>query len=127
MEGEAPSRRGGMKSRRSRSFTGLLGGYLGMSEGERARLGEAEDEQGEESVEEAESEEHEVATALAGAPEAFEAANLAHYNQPLVSQAEPNFLKMMEQGSIHGETHSSSCSQGQFQIPCIQDSINEGT
>ncbi|MBW0489483.1 hypothetical protein O181_029198 [Austropuccinia psidii MF-1] len=50
-----------------------------------------------ESVEEEQSEETEVATALAGVPEAFEAANLAHSNQPVVSQAEPNFLKMMEQ------------------------------
>ncbi|MBW0463727.1 hypothetical protein O181_003442 [Austropuccinia psidii MF-1] len=52
MEGAAPSRRGGMESRRSRSFSGLLGGYPGISEGERARLGEVEDEEGEESVEE---------------------------------------------------------------------------
>ncbi|MBW0579012.1 hypothetical protein O181_118727 [Austropuccinia psidii MF-1] len=80
MEGAATSRRGGIKSRRSRSFSGLLGGYPGMSECARARLGEAEDEEGE-------SEEAEVATALAGVPEAFEAANLAHSNQPLVSQA----------------------------------------
>ncbi|MBW0538027.1 hypothetical protein O181_077742 [Austropuccinia psidii MF-1] len=91
MEGEAPSRRGGMKSRISRSFSGLLGGYPCMSEGARARLGETEDEEGEE------SEETEVATALSGVPEASEAANLAHSSQPLVSQAEPNFLKMMEQ------------------------------
>ncbi|MBW0470218.1 hypothetical protein O181_009933 [Austropuccinia psidii MF-1] len=62
-----------------------------MSEGARARLGEAEDEEGEE------SEETEVATALAGVPEASEAENLAHSNQPLISQAEPSFLKMMEQ------------------------------
>ncbi|MBW0568805.1 hypothetical protein O181_108520 [Austropuccinia psidii MF-1] len=48
MEGVAPSRRGGIKSRRSGSFSCLLGGYLGMSEGARARLGEAEDEEGEE-------------------------------------------------------------------------------
>ncbi|MBW0542315.1 hypothetical protein O181_082030 [Austropuccinia psidii MF-1] len=41
MEGAAPSRTGGMKSRRSRYFSGLLGGYPGMSEGARARLGEA--------------------------------------------------------------------------------------
>ncbi|MBW0578322.1 hypothetical protein O181_118037 [Austropuccinia psidii MF-1] len=41
MEGAAPFRRGGMKSRRSRSFSGLLGGYPGMSEGSRERLGEA--------------------------------------------------------------------------------------
>ncbi|MBW0549423.1 hypothetical protein O181_089138 [Austropuccinia psidii MF-1] len=43
MEGAEPSRRAGMKSRRSRSFSGLLGGYPGMSEGARARLGEVED------------------------------------------------------------------------------------
>ncbi|MBW0495148.1 hypothetical protein O181_034863 [Austropuccinia psidii MF-1] len=100
MEGAAPSRRGGVKSRRSRSFSGLLGGYLGVSQGPRSRLGEAEDEEGEESVEEEESEETEVAAALAGAPEAPEAPeapNLALSNQPSVSQAKPNFLKMMEQ------------------------------
>ncbi|MBW0574486.1 hypothetical protein O181_114201 [Austropuccinia psidii MF-1] len=71
MEGAAPSRRGGPRS----------------------RLGEAEEEEGEESVEEEESEETEVAASLAGAPEA---PNLALSNQPFVSQAEPNFLKMME-------------------------------
>ncbi|MBW0589645.1 hypothetical protein O181_129360 [Austropuccinia psidii MF-1] len=46
MEGAAPSRRGGVKSRRSRSFSGLLGGYPGVSQGPRSRLGEAEDEEG---------------------------------------------------------------------------------
>ncbi|MBW0569094.1 hypothetical protein O181_108809 [Austropuccinia psidii MF-1] len=89
MEGEAPSRRGGVKSRRSRSFSGLLGGYPSISQGPRSRSGEAEDKEGEE------SEETEVAAALAGAPEASEAPNLAHSNQPLVSQSE-HFLKMME-------------------------------
>ncbi|MBW0554491.1 hypothetical protein O181_094206 [Austropuccinia psidii MF-1] len=52
---------------------------------------------GEESVEEEESEETEVEAAFAGAPEASEAETLAHSNQPLVSQAEQNFLRMMEQ------------------------------
>ncbi|MBW0522654.1 hypothetical protein O181_062369 [Austropuccinia psidii MF-1] len=68
-----------------------------MSEGARGRLGEAEDEEGEESVEEKDSEETGVANAFEGVPEASGAENLAHSNQPLVSQAEPNFLKMMEQ------------------------------
>ncbi|MBW0523163.1 hypothetical protein O181_062878 [Austropuccinia psidii MF-1] len=54
-------------------------------------------DQGEESVEEEGSEETEVSAGLEGAPEASEAPNLAHSNQPLVSQAEPNFLKMKEQ------------------------------
>ncbi|MBW0465008.1 hypothetical protein O181_004723 [Austropuccinia psidii MF-1] len=55
------------------------------------RGGEAEDEEGEE------SEENEVAAALEGAPKASEASNLDPSNQPLFSQAEQNFLKMMEQ------------------------------
>ncbi|MBW0586665.1 hypothetical protein O181_126380 [Austropuccinia psidii MF-1] len=38
MEGEAPPREGGMKLRRERSFSGLLGGYPGISEGASARL-----------------------------------------------------------------------------------------
>ncbi|MBW0539371.1 hypothetical protein O181_079086 [Austropuccinia psidii MF-1] len=80
MEGEATSRRGGVKSRISRSFSGLLGSYPSISQGARNRSGEAEDEQGEESVEEDYYEETEVAAAFAGAPEASEAPNLAHSN-----------------------------------------------
>ncbi|MBW0547256.1 hypothetical protein O181_086971 [Austropuccinia psidii MF-1] len=68
MEGAAPSRRGGLKSRRSRSFSGCLGGYPSIPQGPRSRSGEG----------------------------ASEAPNLAHSNQPLFSQAEPNFLKMKE-------------------------------
>ncbi|MBW0509757.1 hypothetical protein O181_049472 [Austropuccinia psidii MF-1] len=90
MEGEVPSRRGGVKSRRSRSFSGLLGGYPSMSQGPRSRLGEPEDEEGE-------SEETEVAAALASAPEVSGYANLANCNQNPVSEAEKNCLKMMEQ------------------------------
>ncbi|MBW0468295.1 hypothetical protein O181_008010 [Austropuccinia psidii MF-1] len=97
MEGEAPSRRGDVRSRRSVSFSGLLGGHLSISQGTRGRLGEAEDEEREESVEEEEYEETEVVAALEGAPAASEAPNIALSNKPLFSQPEPNFLKMMEQ------------------------------
>ncbi|MBW0495847.1 hypothetical protein O181_035562 [Austropuccinia psidii MF-1] len=44
MEGEEPSRRGAVKSRRSISFSGLLGGYPSISQGRRSREGEAEEE-----------------------------------------------------------------------------------
>ncbi|MBW0549341.1 hypothetical protein O181_089056, partial [Austropuccinia psidii MF-1] len=91
-----PSRRGGMNSRISISFLGLLGGYHGISQGPRSRLGEAEDEEGSKSVEEEDSEETEVKSALKGVTEASEASNLALSNHPPVSQAEPNFLKMLE-------------------------------
>ncbi|MBW0548883.1 hypothetical protein O181_088598 [Austropuccinia psidii MF-1] len=96
MEGAAPSRRGGMKSRRSRSFSGLLGGYPGMLGGARVRLGEVEDEEGEESVEEEESGETEVVYALEYAPEVPQGFNIALSSKPLVSQTEPSLLKMME-------------------------------
>ncbi|MBW0482796.1 hypothetical protein O181_022511 [Austropuccinia psidii MF-1] len=96
MERAGPSKRGGVNSRRSRSFSGLWGGYPSIPQGPRSRSGEAEDEEGEESAEEEESEETEVAAALAGAPEASGAPNLSHSNQPLVSQAEPDFFKMMK-------------------------------
>ncbi|MBW0517663.1 hypothetical protein O181_057378 [Austropuccinia psidii MF-1] len=99
MEGAAPSRRGVMKSRKSRSFSGLLGGYSGMSEGARERVGEVEDEEGEESVGEEDSGETEVEDALANAPEVPQGSNLAPTNQPLVSQSNSSPLKIMEQMS----------------------------
>ncbi|MBW0524774.1 hypothetical protein O181_064489 [Austropuccinia psidii MF-1] len=52
VEGEAPSRRGGVKSRRSRSLSGLLSGYPSIPQGTGSRLGEAQYEEVEESVEE---------------------------------------------------------------------------
>ncbi|MBW0520343.1 hypothetical protein O181_060058 [Austropuccinia psidii MF-1] len=72
MEGAAPSRRGGMKSRISRSFSGLLGSYPGISEGARARLGEVEDKEGEESVEEEDSGETGGEYAFSNSPEIME-------------------------------------------------------
>ncbi|MBW0481208.1 hypothetical protein O181_020923 [Austropuccinia psidii MF-1] len=93
---EEPSRRGGFKLRRSTSFSGFLGGYPGNNQGTRSRLGEAEDEEGQEPVEEENSKEAELEAALVGSPETSEAPNLALSNQLLVPQAEPNFLKMMQ-------------------------------
>ncbi|MBW0460552.1 hypothetical protein O181_000267 [Austropuccinia psidii MF-1] len=115
MEGASPSRKGGMRSRRSRSFSGLLDGYPGISQRPRRRLREAKYEEGEE------SEETEVAAAFAGAPEDSEAPNIAPSNKPLVSPDDG------ANDSIQWTAHSSSCPQGQFKRPSIQDSINEGT
>ncbi|MBW0492228.1 hypothetical protein O181_031943 [Austropuccinia psidii MF-1] len=46
MERVAPSRRGGVKSIISISFSGFLGGYPSIPQGPRSRSGEAEDEEG---------------------------------------------------------------------------------
>ncbi|MBW0466833.1 hypothetical protein O181_006548 [Austropuccinia psidii MF-1] len=82
--GEATHRRGGMNSRRSRSLYSFLGGYPGIFQGPRSILWEVEDEEGEESVKEEESED----TKVTGSPGASEDPNLTLSNQPLVSQAE---------------------------------------
>ncbi|MBW0536942.1 hypothetical protein O181_076657 [Austropuccinia psidii MF-1] len=116
-QGAAPSRGGGVKSRRSRSFSGLLGGYPSISQGPRSRLGGAEDEEGEESVEEEDSEEIEVAASLAGSPVDSEAPNLALSNQPLVSQAEVSFLKMMEKMNQFMGQLTQEVAQGIIQEP----------
>ncbi|MBW0570416.1 hypothetical protein O181_110131 [Austropuccinia psidii MF-1] len=111
MEWAAPSRRGVVKSRRSRSFSGLLSGYSSIYQGPRSRSGEAEDEEGED------SDKSKVATALTGVSEASEASNLAPSNQLLVSQAEPNFLKMMEQMTQFMGKLAQAVSQGTLQKP----------
>ncbi|MBW0473205.1 hypothetical protein O181_012920 [Austropuccinia psidii MF-1] len=72
MEGAEPSRRRGVKSQRSRSCSGLLGGYPSIPQGPRRRSGNLKMKRG-------------------------RTPNLAPSNHPLVSQAEPKFLKIMGQ------------------------------
>ncbi|MBW0575547.1 hypothetical protein O181_115262 [Austropuccinia psidii MF-1] len=121
MEGAAPSIRGGMKSRISRFFSGLLGGYPGMSEGARARTGEGEDEEGEESVEEEDSGETEVADSLANAPEVPQGSNLAPTNQALVSESDPSILKIMEQmATIMGQLSQAASPRDNAKAPEVK-------
>ncbi|MBW0464521.1 hypothetical protein O181_004236 [Austropuccinia psidii MF-1] len=112
MEGAEPSRRGGMKSRRSGSFSGLLGGYPGIPEGARARLGEVEDEEGEQSVE------VEAADALENAPEVPQDSNLAPTNNPFVSQSDPSLLTIMEQmGTNMGQICQAASPRENYKAP----------
>ncbi|MBW0473497.1 hypothetical protein O181_013212 [Austropuccinia psidii MF-1] len=118
MKGAAPSRRGGMKSRSSRFFSGLLGGYPGMSEGARGRVGEVEDEEGEASVEDQDSGETEVEDALANAPEVPQSSNLAPTNQSLVSQSHPSLPKIMEQmATIMGQPSQAAAPRKSSKAP----------
>ncbi|MBW0554643.1 hypothetical protein O181_094358 [Austropuccinia psidii MF-1] len=105
MEGAAPSRRGVMKSRRSRSFSGLL----------------VEDQEGEESVEEEGSGDTEVENALANAPEVPKGSNLALTNQPLVSQSDPSLLKIMEQmATIMGQLSQAAVPRDNSKAPAFK-------
>ncbi|MBW0537249.1 hypothetical protein O181_076964 [Austropuccinia psidii MF-1] len=121
MEGEAPSRRGGETSRRTRSFSGLLGGYPGMSEGARAILGGFEYEEGEESVGEEDSGETKVEDYLENAPEVPQHSNLAPTNQPLVSQSDPGLLKIMEQmATIMGKLSQEAAPRDSSKAPAFK-------
>ncbi|MBW0540679.1 hypothetical protein O181_080394 [Austropuccinia psidii MF-1] len=121
MEVEAPSRRWGMKSRRSRSFSGLLGGYPGISEGARARLEEVEGEKGEDSMEEEDSGETEVADALENAPEVPQGSNLTTTNQALVSESDPSLLKIMDQmATIMGQLSQEAANRDNSKAPAFK-------
>ncbi|MBW0566218.1 hypothetical protein O181_105933 [Austropuccinia psidii MF-1] len=110
-----------MKSRRSSSFSGLLGGYPGISGGSRVRLGKVEDEEGEESVEEENSGETKVEDALENAPEVPQGSNLAPTNQSLVSQSYPSVLKIMEQmATIMGQLSQSAAPRDSSKSPAFK-------
>ncbi|MBW0511344.1 hypothetical protein O181_051059 [Austropuccinia psidii MF-1] len=82
-----------------------------MSEGERARLGEVEDEDGEESVEDA----------LENAPEVPQGSILAPTNQPLVSQSDPSLLKIMEQmATIMGKLSQEGAPRDNSKAPALK-------
>ncbi|MBW0545047.1 hypothetical protein O181_084762 [Austropuccinia psidii MF-1] len=92
-----------------------------MSEGARARLGEVEDEEGEESVEEEDSGETEVADALTNAQLVLQGSNLAPTNQPLVSQSDPSLLKIMEQiANIMGELSQAAAPRDNSKAPAFK-------
>ncbi|MBW0521054.1 hypothetical protein O181_060769 [Austropuccinia psidii MF-1] len=91
MKREASSRRGDMKSRRSRPFCGFLGGYPGIYQEPRGRFGEAEDEEGKE------FRDTEVEAAWEDSPKDPEAPSLALFNETNFSKAEPSLHKMMVQ------------------------------
>ncbi|MBW0478128.1 hypothetical protein O181_017843 [Austropuccinia psidii MF-1] len=74
----------------------MLGVYPGIYQGPRSRLGEEEDEEGEDSVEEEGYEENEGEASLESGSDTPGAPNLVLSNQPLGSQDEQHFLKIME-------------------------------
>ncbi|MBW0545745.1 hypothetical protein O181_085460 [Austropuccinia psidii MF-1] len=92
-----------------------------MSEGARARIGEVEDEEGEESVEEEDSGETESADALANAPEVPKGSNLAPTNQSLVSQPDTSLLKIMEKmATFMGQLFQEAAPRDNYKAPAFK-------
>ncbi|MBW0570300.1 hypothetical protein O181_110015, partial [Austropuccinia psidii MF-1] len=87
----------------------------------RARLGEVEYEEGEESVDEEDSGETEVADVLANAPEVSQGSTLAPTNQTLVSQSDPSLLKIMEQmATIMGQLSQTAAPRDNSKAPAFK-------
>ncbi|MBW0463642.1 hypothetical protein O181_003357 [Austropuccinia psidii MF-1] len=98
-EGETPSRKGGMKSRRSRYFSALWVGYPGTSEGARAILGEVEDE---------------------GGKEVPQGSNLAPTNHPPVSQSDPSLVKITDKmATIMGQPSQAEAPRDNSKAPAF--------
>ncbi|MBW0592100.1 hypothetical protein O181_131815 [Austropuccinia psidii MF-1] len=88
LEGEAPSIKEGRVPRRSNSFSGVVGGFPGMSR--TAFRGPGED------GEEEESDGTEAAPAPVGASEGTRGPTLAHSDKPVSHQTEPSLLAIMQ-------------------------------
>ncbi|MBW0564323.1 hypothetical protein O181_104038 [Austropuccinia psidii MF-1] len=92
-----------------------------MYEGARARLGEVEDEEGEDSVEEEDSGETKVADALGNAPGVPQGSNLAPTNQPIVSQSDTSLLKIMEKmATIMGKLSQAAAPRDNSKSPALK-------
>ncbi|MBW0554712.1 hypothetical protein O181_094427 [Austropuccinia psidii MF-1] len=92
-----------------------------MYEGARARLGEVEDEEGEESVEEEDSGKTKVVDSVENAPEVPQGSNLAPTNQPLVSQSDPSLLKIIEQmATIMGKISQAASPRDNSKAPAFK-------
>ncbi|MBW0584572.1 hypothetical protein O181_124287 [Austropuccinia psidii MF-1] len=89
MEGAASSRKEGRGPRRSSSFSGVVGGFSGLSRTSLKVPGE-DDEEKENSVEEEESYGTESTPSPVGAPQRTGRPTLAQSDKPVSHQSEPS-------------------------------------
>ncbi|MBW0526629.1 hypothetical protein O181_066344 [Austropuccinia psidii MF-1] len=97
LEGAAPSRKEGRVPRRSNSFSGVGGGFPGMSRTTFRGPREDGEEEEENSVEEEESDGTEAAPAPLGVSEGTGGPTIAQSDQPVSHQTEPSILAIMQQ------------------------------
>ncbi|MBW0481502.1 hypothetical protein O181_021217 [Austropuccinia psidii MF-1] len=96
MEGAAPSRREGRGTRRSSSFSGVVGGFLGLSRTSLKVPGEDDEEEEKNSVEEGESDGTEAVPVPVGAPQGTGRPTPAQSDQLVSHQSEPSLLAIMQ-------------------------------
>ncbi|MBW0492335.1 hypothetical protein O181_032050 [Austropuccinia psidii MF-1] len=96
MEGEAPSRKGGREPRRSTSFSGVVGGFAGLSRTTLKGPGKDGEEEEENSVEEESSDDTEGVPAPVGASHGTGGPTLAQYDQLVSHLSDPSLLAIMQ-------------------------------
>ncbi|MBW0519042.1 hypothetical protein O181_058757 [Austropuccinia psidii MF-1] len=97
MGGEAPSRKEGRGPRRSFSFSGVVGGFPGLSRTSLKVPGEDYEEEEENSVQREESEGTYSAPSPVGASQGIGRPTLAQFDQSISHQSEPSLLAIMQQ------------------------------
>ncbi|MBW0526696.1 hypothetical protein O181_066411 [Austropuccinia psidii MF-1] len=125
VEGSAPSRKEGGVQRRSSSFSGVVGGFPGLSRTTLKGPGEDVEEEGEDSVEEEESYGTEGVLAPVGASKGTGGPTLAQSNQPGSHQSEPHFLAIMQKitqimANLQAASSSEALRPPAFKTPCMK-------
>ncbi|MBW0577225.1 hypothetical protein O181_116940, partial [Austropuccinia psidii MF-1] len=124
MEGAAPSRKEAEGPTRSSSFSGVVGGFPGLSTTSIKVPGEDDDEEEENSVEEEESYGTEAAPAPVGAPQGVGRPTLVQSDQPVSHQSEPSSLAIMQQmaqimANLQAASSSESSRPPAFRTPSM--------
>ncbi|MBW0557483.1 hypothetical protein O181_097198 [Austropuccinia psidii MF-1] len=125
MEGAAPSRKEGRGPRRSSSFSGVVGGFPGLSRTSLQVPGEDDEKEGENSAEVEESEGTEAAPSPVGASQGIGRPTLAQSDQPVSHQSEPSLLAIMQQmtqiiTNLQAASSSESSRPPAFKTPSIK-------
>ncbi|MBW0464113.1 hypothetical protein O181_003828 [Austropuccinia psidii MF-1] len=125
MEGEEPSRKEVRGQRSSRSFSGVVGAFPGISKNLFKGPGEGGEEEEENSVEEKDYYGTEAVPAPVGASQGTGGPTIAQSNQPVPHQSEPFCLAIMQQithimANLQDSSSSESSRQTALKTPSIK-------
>ncbi|MBW0587541.1 hypothetical protein O181_127256 [Austropuccinia psidii MF-1] len=126
VEGEAPSRKEGRGTKRSSSFSGVVGGFPGLLGTTLKGPGEDGEEEEENSVEEESSDGNEGVPSPVGESQGTGGPTLAQYNKPVSHQSGPSLLAIMQQmNQIMANPQASSLSEASRPLSFNTPSMKE--
>ncbi|MBW0583307.1 hypothetical protein O181_123022, partial [Austropuccinia psidii MF-1] len=125
VEGAVQCRKEGRVPRISSSFSGVVGGFPGLSRTTLKGPGEDGEEEEEDSVEEEESDGTEGVPAPVGASQGTGGSTLAQSDQPVSHQSEPSLLAIMQQitqimANLQAASSSGSSRPPAFKTPSMK-------